>query len=136
MTDRENKVTLLRRTGALIYDCIAVVVLIYFAAFVPVLATGAILESGNPFFLIYLVIVTFSYFFVTWRKGRTLGMQVWKIQITNTEGHRPTAVQCAIRFISATVSISCFGLGYISALLNDEHSTWHDRLSSTRLTRL
>ena len=135
MKDRKNKVTMLRRTGALVYDCIAVIVLIYFAAFIPVLATGTILEPGNPFFFLYLLITTFFYFFVTWRKGKTLGMQVWKIQITNVEGNRPTAVQCSIRFIGATFSISCLGIGYISALLNDENSTWHDRLSSTRLTK-
>ena len=132
----EKKIGLLRRTGALIYDCIAAVTLLYFAAFVPVLATGATLVPGNPFFFAYLLTILFFYFFVTWRRGRTLGMQVWKIQITNTDGDRPNAKQCMVRFIGAAFSISFFGLGYISALLNAERSTWHDRLSSTRLTKL
>ena len=133
---KENKVTLLRRSGALLYDSIAVIALIYFAAFLPVVLTGTFLESGNPFFILYLLVVLFSYFFCTWRRGRTFGMQVWKIQITNTDGKPPTAKQCAIRFIGATFSMLFFGLGYITAVLNTEQSTWHDRLSSTRLTRL
>ena len=133
---KENKVTLLRRSGALLYDSIAVIALIYFAAFLPVVLTGAFLESGNPFFTLYLLGVLFSYFFCTWRRGRTFGMQVWKIKITNTDGKRPPAKQCVIRFIGATFSMLFFGLGYITAVLNTEQSTWHDRLSSTRLTKL
>lgn len=124
-----------RRTGALLYDAIAVLTVLYFAGFVPVLVAGEAIPPGNPLLGVYMSVVAFMYFALCWRRGRTLGMQAWGIQIQTTSGARPTLWTCALRYLAAWVSFACLGLGYLSALLNRERLTWHDRLSGTRLLR-
>ena len=122
-----------RRMAALLYDLIAVLTVLYFAAFVPVLVAGSALNAGNPLFTLYLLIVMFGYFWVSWVRGRTLGMQAWKLSIQTSAGGRPQLRHCALRFAAAALSAALFGLGYLAALFDAEHRTWHDRASSTRL---
>lgn len=136
MTTNITKVTLPRRLGALLYDAIAAFTVTYFAAFPPVLIAGSDHVAGDPLFRVYLIIVLFVYFWSGWRRGRTLGMQAWKIEIVSTTGNRPTLKQCLARFAAAGVSLALLGVGYFAALLNDQNLAWHDRLSDTRLKRL
>ncbi len=128
-------VSLLRRLAALVYDGIAAFAVVYFAAFVPVIAAGGALSPGNPLFALYLLGIVFVYFTVCWRRGRTIGMQAWKIEIERVGGGRPDLRACALRFAGATLSAAAFGLGYLAALLDPQRRTWHDRLSGTRLLR-
>ena len=122
---------------ALLYDAIAVFTLLYFAAFIPVVAAGgAALAPGNPLFFIYLVVVMFGYFGVCWTRGRTLGMQAWKLEIIATSADRsPTWPEALRRFLAAGCSLAAFGLGYAAALWDRDKRTWHDRWSHTRVIR-
>jgi uncharacterized RDD family membrane protein YckC len=123
-----------RRLAALVYDVIAVTAVVYFAAFIPVLAAGGkALAPGNPLFVLYLLMVIFAYFAVSWRRGRTLGMQAWKIEIVNLDGGRPDGRTVALRFLAAGIAFALGGLGYLVALLDRERRTWPDRWSGTRL---
>lgn len=123
-----------RRIAALIYDAIAVTAVVYFAAFVPVLAAGGkALEPGNPLMSLYLLAVIFAYFAVSWRRGRTLGMQAWKIRIVDAAGAYPGWQAVLVRFFAAALVIGLGGLGYLVSLFDSERRTWHDRWSGTRL---
>ena len=126
-----------RRILALLYDAIAVFTLLYFAAFVPVVAAGGTaLAPGNPLFLAYLLAVMFGYFGVCWTRGRTLGMQAWKLEIIAASTDRPpTWLEALRRFLGAACSFAAFGLGYAAALWDCDKRTWHDRWSHTRLVR-
>lgn len=127
-------VSLRRRLAALVYDAIAVTAVVYFAAFVPVLASGGeALAPGNPLFALYLLMVIFAYFAISWRRGRTLGMQAWKLEIVDLQGSRPNGRAVALRFFSAGIALALGGLGYLVALLDRERRTWPDRWSGTRL---
>ena len=128
------RVSFRRRLAALIYDAIAVTAVVYFAAFVPVLAAGGqALAPGNALFALYLLMVIFAYFAISWRRGRTLGMQAWKIEIVDMDGGRPGGRAVALRFCAAGIALALGGLGYLVALLDRERRTWPDRWSGTRL---
>lgn len=132
MTDSAS---LLRRAAALLYDTVAVVALVYFAAFVPVLAAGGnAIAPGNPLLLLYVIGTAFVYFALCWARGRTLGMQAWKLEILDERGRTGIGWRTAlVRFLGAALSGLALGLGYLWALLDRDQRTWHDRLSRSRI---
>ena len=126
-----------RRLAALLYDIVAVFTVLYFASFVPIVAAGGdAIAPENPIFVLYLLVIAFGYFGLSWTRGRTLGMQAWKLEIRAcADTRRITWKQAFIRFAGAALSIAIFGIGYFSALTDAENRTWHDRLSKSRLVR-
>ena len=134
MPEVDKPVPFPRRMMAVLYDAIAVFTVVYFLSFIPVVAAGRIIEPGNPFMSGYVVAVIYGYFVLCWTRGRTLGMQAWKLVIL-AEGaaRRPTAAEATLRFVAATVSFAVLGLGYLAALVDSDRRTWHDRWSHTRL---
>lgn len=121
---------------ALLYDAIAAFTVAYFAGFIPVVASGMPINSGNPLFTLYLLLVIFSYFGACWTRGRTLGMQAWKLEIVSTRAARPPGWgESLLRFVGALISFLCLGLGYLSALIDPLGRTWHDRWSHSRIVR-
>ena len=136
MKSNREFVSFPRRLAALLYDIVAVFTVLYFASFVPVVAGGDAIDPGNPLFVIYLLVIAFGYFGLSWTRGRTLGMQAWKLEIQACADTRPlTWKEALIRFAAAALSIAIFGIGYFSALTDAENRTWHDRLSKSRLIR-
>ena len=121
-----------RRMMALLYDAIAVFTLVYFATFIPVVLAGGIIEPGHPLLTIYMLAVIFAYFGICWRRGRTLGMQAWGLEIVAGNGERrPHWSEIGVRFAGAMVSLC--GVGYLAALFDAQNRAWHDRWSHTRL---
>lgn len=119
---------------AVLYDTIAVFTLVYFATFIPVVMAGGAIESGNPLLSVYVVIVIYTYFAICWKRGRTLGMQAWRLVLVTVDGEqRPPWRAINVRFVAATASLVLGGAGYLAALFDAEHRTWHDRWSRTRL---
>ena len=125
---------LIRRLMAMLYDTIAVFTLVYFATFIPLVASGGeALQPRNWLLTIYLLAVIYAYFAVCWSRGRTLGMQAWKIRIVDEHGTFPALNSILRRFCMAFLSLGCAGLGYWLSLVDRERRTWHDRFSGTRL---
>ncbi len=123
-----------RRMMALLYDTIAVFTLVYFSMFIPVVVAGGIIEPGNLLLTAYMLAVIYVYFGVCWRRGRTLGMQAWRLAIVAGDGERrPDWREISVRFVGAMVSQALCGAGYLAALFDAENRTWHDRWSRTRL---
>jgi uncharacterized RDD family membrane protein YckC len=119
---------------AVLYDTIAVFTVVYFLSFIPVVAAGRIIEPGNPFMSAYVMAVIYGYFALCWTRGRTLGMQAWKLVILAGEGdRRPNLREATLRFLGAVLSFALGGAGYLAALFDKEHRAWHDRWSHTRL---
>ena len=119
---------------AVLYDAIAVFTVVYFSMFIPVVAAGGIIAPGNPLMSAYMLAVIYGYFVVCWTRGRTLGMQAWKLVILAGEGgRRPTFGEASVRFGSAALSMALGGAGYLAALVDGERRTWHDRWSHTWL---
>lgn len=137
MTEAYRPAPFGRRLLALLYDSIAVLTLLYFAGFIPVIAAGGqAIEPGNPLFTVYLSAVLYGYFAVCWTRGSTLGMQAWKLAIVAGDGsRRPHWREALLRFLGAGVVLGSAGAGYIAALFDANGRAWHDRWSRTQLIR-
>ena len=130
---------LLRRLAAIVYDSLLVLAL-WFLATVPFVAMhgGEPVASSDgwlyPAYQLTLAAVAYAFFAgFWWRKGRTLGMQSWGLQLERRDGGVPTLGDVTIRFFAAALSWAAFGLGFAWQLWDPDHLTWHDRLSGTRL---
>lgn len=126
----------LRRLGAIIYDTLLVLALLILAT-IPFIAArgGEFVEPQDNFgFQLTLLAVMYAFFVGFWtRKGRTLGMQSWGLQVEAVGGGRPSPGQATLRFFAAILSWAVVGLGFLWQLVDRDKLTWHDRLSNTRL---
>ena len=134
-----RRVSLLRRFGAIIYDSIAIVALLFFATLpIVIMLKGQAIGAENPFYFLYLVLIAYFYFAISWtRGGQTLGMRAWKIRIFKNadETHAVNGADAMKRFSMAILSWLVLGLGFISAAFNKNKLAWHDRISNTHLRR-
>ena len=105
-------------------------------ATIPLIAIreGESVEPENPVHQATIFLVIFG-FFVGFgsRKGRTLGMQSWGLQLQAAAGGPPSVLACTIRFFAAILSWAAAGIGFLWQLVDKDRLTWHDRLSGTRL---
>jgi len=126
-----------RRLAAMFYDSLLVVAI--WTATISVLVI--FVAEGNAVdglgYQLTLYLETFLFYLLFWRlKGQSLGMQVWKIKLVDQSGARPTYQQCTVRFLVATLSLGCLGLGFVWMLWDSKKQTWHDRISGTRIVFL
>ena len=150
---------LFRRLGALFYDALLLLGILFFATAVLFLFRGGQPpQSGDlGYFRFYLSIVVFVFFGWFWtRDGQTLGMRAWKIRLISETGGRVTWLQAALRFLPALLLLglfiraaslwpdalkevallSCglFVLDFCWALLDRKKRCWHDLVAHTRMT--
>ena len=127
---------LLRRFGAILYDALLALALLFLAT-IPFIALrgGEPVEPGNNLgYQVTLVVVIYAFFVGFWaRSGRTLGMQSWGLRVETPAGGVPGLGRLTIRFVVAILSWLPFGLGFFWQLWDKDRLTWHDRLSDTRL---
>ncbi len=127
---------LLRRLGAILYDGLLVIAIMFLAT-LPFIAIrgGEPVETGdNILYQLWLVFVVYVFFVGFWSaKGRTLGMQSWGLQLETPEGERVSVAAASIRYFAAILSWAVFGAGFLWQLVDRDKLTWHDRLSNTRL---
>ena len=131
--------SLLRRLGAMLYDTLLVLGLLFGASGVWLFLSRMIsgndtVEPGTLVYQLYLLLVLYGFFVGFWfRHGRTLGMQAWRLHLESNDGRKPTLTQCSVRFAVSIVSLLAFGLGFLWQLVDRDRLTWHDRASGTRL---
>ncbi len=123
----------LKVCGALLYDLLSVSVLVYFAAFLPVILLDNSVAIKNLIIQLFIVFVAISYFFYCFKKGQTFGMQVWGLQLYSDNGKAVSNYQILIRILTANFSFFFFGIGYLFIFFNDENRSIHDIVSKTRL---
>lgn len=135
MTDTNTHPGPLRQLMVMLYDVLLLASALLLAAVVPVaLNQGEAIEPGNPFFLLYLLMV--SLFFYGWfwtHGGQTLGMRAWKVYLVGQNQVQVTWKQASIRFCVAILSLLSFGLGFLWQWLSKDKLSWHDLLSGTQL---
>jgi uncharacterized RDD family membrane protein YckC len=128
--------SLLRRLGAVIYDCLIIIALSFAVTALWMLITGT-KQAVGPVYQSTLFISVFCFFGFFWtRSGQTIGMIAWRIRVQSKEGLSITWPQALIRFFTALFSFAIFGLGYLWMLLNDEKLTWQDKTSNTEIVYL
>ena len=127
---------LLRRLGAILYDTLLILALLFITTIPFIAARGGepVEADGNILYQGCMGLVVFLFFVGFWsRSGRTLGMQSWGLRVESPDGQIPTIKVASIRFFAAILSWAPLGLGFLWQLWDKDGLTWHDRLSGTRL---
>ena len=108
---------LLRRLGALVYDSLLVVALLFVATFVLLPFSGG--EAITPesqglgayLYRGWLLSVAFGYFGICWvRGGQTLGLRAWRIRLQSADGGAANWADAAVRFAIGAILVL---LGFI-----------------------
>jgi uncharacterized RDD family membrane protein YckC len=66
--------------------------------------------------------------------GSTPGMMVRGLRVVSFDGSIPTFRQMILRSFGYLISAGTFLLGFLWAFWDEDHLTWHDRISRTYLT--
>jgi uncharacterized RDD family membrane protein YckC len=124
-----------RRFGAIIYDSLLVLALMFLGTLPFVAARGGEpVNPGNVPYQLTMLLIAYLFFSGFWcRYGRTLGMQSWRLQLETADGSKPGIKAATLRFFAAIVAWLPLGLGYWWQLCDKDRLAWHDRWSGTRL---
>lgn len=129
---------LLRRLGAMFYDTLLVLALLFVAtaAAMP-FGGGARIAHDNPLFPAYLLAVIYLFFAWFWiHGGQTLGMRAWKLRVQRMDGRPLGWLQSLLRFMAAIAALLPLGLGLWWLLFDREGLAWHDRFSESEVVVL
>jgi len=150
---------LFRRLGALFYDGLLLIGILFFATAILLPFRGGQAFQGDFGYSAYLLAVVFVFFGWFWtRGGQTLGMRAWNIRLTSANGSAITWSQAALRFLpgllclvlfklgtivlpgavklTALLSLVLFGVSFLWALIDREKRCLHDLIAGTRMARL
>lgn len=122
-----------RVCAALCYDLLSISVLVYFASFLPIILSGNSIEAGNKGLQLFIIIISILYFFYCFKKGKTFGMQAWRLELQSENGGKISDYQIMIRMIGGIFSFLFFGIGYLFILFNQRKRSLHDIASKTYL---
>jgi uncharacterized RDD family membrane protein YckC len=131
---KRHPASVLKRIGAFVYDCLLLLAVLFVAtAILLPFNRGEAVETGNLFYSIYLVLITFLFFGWFWTHGgQTLGMRAWKIRVEQLDGRDISWGQAIHRFI---IMCMTFGLGILWCFTNKDKQAFHDRLSATHVIK-
>ena len=125
-----------RRIAALFYDLILIIAL----------CIGSILlitffintEILSPFMYLFFFVLSISFYCYFWKqnKGQTLGMQVWKIKLSQIDGADVKLSNMIARCISGLVLNLFFGINYLPMIFRKDKRTLNDILSKTVLKKI
>lgn len=130
-----SNASLLRRLGAILYDALLVLAVLFLVT-IPFVAVhgGEPVGPGNRLYQFTLLAAMYVFFTGFWcRSGSTLGMLAWGLRVETPDGKPPGLGRASLRFFGAILSWLAVGLGFLWQLWDPEVLTWHDRLSGTRL---
>ena len=119
--------------AALLYDLLSISVLVYFASFLPIILSGTSIQVGNIELQLFIIMIAVFYFFYCFKKGRTFGMQAWRLELQSETGGKISDYQILIRIIGGIFSFLFFGIGYLFILFNQRKRSLHDIASKTYL---
>ncbi len=126
---------LIKRYGAGLYELLSLIAIWLLCTFLFEMLTHQLPgELKRTLLQAILWSVTGLYFVVCWVKtGQTLATQAWKIKLVNADGHLLNLQQATLRYVLATLSILCLGVGFLWPLFDRDRLFLHDRLLNTRL---
>ena len=124
-----------RRFGALFYDLLVLLGIVFIAA-LPLpwfdqITDGTVL--GLWIKRLYLLTVCFAYFGGFWVKGgQTLGMRAWQLRVIRNSGRALGWGDAVKRFTGLCLAVITLGLGFFWMPADTRHSNW-DELCGTRV---
>ncbi|WP_166264843.1 RDD family protein [Marinobacter caseinilyticus] len=142
--------SLVKRLLAMLYDgliCIAVLLVatwgytllaawaVGFDHYMELAEAGAL--NTDPLLSSFLFVILYLFFAYFWtRNGQTLGMQVWRIRVENSNGTSISWIQALLRYMMGWASWLTAGLGYFWMLWDGNKATWTDRFSESRVVSI
>ena len=126
----------LRRLAAQLYDIFLLVAILFLATAIllPFTSGESISEQQILIYRIYLAVISFLFYGWFWTHGgQTLGLRAWKIKVLTLNKKPISWKQAFLRFITAIISWSVLGLGFLWIFMNKRRYSWHDYLSKTAL---
>lgn len=88
--------------------------------------------AAAVFGLVYFAYSTF----LVWYYGRTLGMQIFGLEVIDAEANEyPTLHQAAVYSAASLFTLIFLGLGFIPVFINEERRAAHDLIAGTVLVR-
>ena len=139
---------LIRRLMALVYDSLLLLgVTFAYGAIITIIRMSILgrdeLDYVNIPFIIHigswllLWAILAGYYVVCWlKRGQTLGMKSWRLQLVTASGEPLSAAVAWKRRIFALISTLPAGLGYLWMLIDKNNGCWHDNWTKTRIVVL
>lgn len=84
-------------------------------------------------FISYVILISYSVYFITSKKQATPGKMLMNIHIETTEGQKLSVNRAFARFLASVVSLSFFGFGVIMIAFTREKTAFHDLICKTRV---
>jgi uncharacterized RDD family membrane protein YckC len=102
---------------------------------IPAFALGVVLMhatvSTRSGINLLLGITYFGYFWSSYGKGQTIGMQMLHMKVVKTDGSPLSVTTALIRFVGFVIASIPLCLGLIWAGFDSQKQGWHDKLAST-----
>ena len=128
-----------RTAAAAVYDGLLVLAVLMLVTYLMLVlsGSGAPIAPGNTILQAILLATAAGFFVGFWTHGgQTLGMNAWRLRVEMQNGEPVRLATALLRFLSALLSLACFGLGFLWQLVDSQSLTWHDRLAGTRVVVL
>lgn len=113
--------SIFRRLGALVYDGLLVIAVLFLGTLVLLPLTGGksiTPQDSGPWEYAYrawIALLVAGFFGASWtRRGQTLGMMSWKIRLLKDDGRLPGWRDVAIRLLSGAILLLCAVLGLVA----------------------
>ncbi len=126
---------LTRRLAALVYDWILLGAVL-FVTTIALLAfrRGEAFPAHDPLYSACLILTATAFFGWFWTHGgQTLGMRAWRIRVIGLESQPVTWRQAFLRSLTATLSATLLGLGFLWILMDSKRRGWQDIASGTQV---
>jgi uncharacterized RDD family membrane protein YckC len=100
-----------RRLGAIFYDTLLMVALLFVVSALFLLVTGGESVANAPLWVrsayrAALLVVWIGFFAIFWRgRGQTLGMQVWRIMVVRPDGQPLSLKDVVLRLLAASTPL-------------------------------
>ena len=130
----------LKRVLALVYDSLLIGAIVLALSLLLVFINGGYPDSGSFvsfiqfFILVFAGPIFYSYFWIA-NKGQTTGMQAWKIQLVTIDETELNIKKTMLRCLISTISLACFGMGYLWILYDKDNLSWSDILTKTKVIK-
>lgn len=131
---------LLRRTGALALDLLAVGFVVLLGSGILTAIAGRFRKESVPWAVAAALSVLllgagpFAYFGFCWRRGATLGMRACRLRVVSDADGGPLALaQVVLRLVGAVYSVLLVFLGFLWVLVDRRRRGWHDHYAGSRV---
>jgi uncharacterized RDD family membrane protein YckC len=127
--------SLIKLGACLLYELLTVIAIVFVSAGLFLFIAGDATHGAKRLLLqVFLWLILGAYFVWCWRQsGQTLAMQAWKLKLVGHDGQLLSLKIAILRYVLATLGMVLCGLGFLWAIVDNQHLFLHDRLLKSRI---